>query len=381
MDSEVLKRVKQALALVENNNMGIDSAARSVGTDRRTVYRYLQSQGKRLVRSGAGKSFKIGVENIPPQKADVVARVKKALALMERRGIGVDRAAKMVGTDRRSVYRYLARQGIKTVRKGKTGQIFIRRMPLQKKVDFIWSMSKGKSASAAARDLKTTVKTMSKIDHNGTPILKKVGRRWVAQFLPVYNHRLVVYGTLTGFNGNTLGRGQTPPVKADDKNLDKDYSEIWWQIDFDQFKSTLDALDVGECHAPEIFDMLKGRLESPSLLDPTLVADFNTDPRIKADIIASGRGTTPADTKISVLENIFQKYDLSFDSDFNWGVDDNLSPRPVDLMPASQSAKKFFQPVGRFQVIVMKKGYAEYYPQTPLKIPYRVRVSEEDKCR
>ena len=59
------------------------------------------------------KRFKIKIDDIPKQAPDVVSRVKKALALMERRGIGVDRASKMVGTDRRTVYRYLQRQGIK----------------------------------------------------------------------------------------------------------------------------------------------------------------------------------------------------------------------------------------------------------------------------
>ena len=113
MDKEVMKRVLQAIKLIEDQNMGVDSAAKSVGTDRRTVYRYLKDQGKRIVRSGAGKAFKIKIEDMPQQAPDVVSRVKKALALMERRGIGVDRASKMVGTDRRTVYRYLQRQGIK----------------------------------------------------------------------------------------------------------------------------------------------------------------------------------------------------------------------------------------------------------------------------
>ena len=111
---KVMKRVLQAIKLIEDQNMGVDSAAKSVGTDRRTVYRYLKDQGKRIVRSGAGKAFKIKIEDMPQQAPDVVSRVKKALALMERRGIGVDRASKMVGTDRRTVYRYLQRQGIKS---------------------------------------------------------------------------------------------------------------------------------------------------------------------------------------------------------------------------------------------------------------------------
>jgi len=381
MDENVLKRVLQAINLIENQNMGVDGAAKSVGTDRRTVYRYLQNQGQRIVRSGAGKAFKIGIEDIPKQSPAVIGRVKKALALMERRGIGIDRAAKMVGTDRRTVYRYLQREGIRIVRKGPRGQVFIRRMPLQKKIDFIWAMSKGKSASAASRELKTTVRTMSKVKHDGVNIIKKVKGRWKSQFLPIYTHRLVVYGTMTGFNGNTLGRNQVSPNKATDKNLDKEYAEIWWQIDFDKFKSTLDSLDVGKCHAPRIFQMLKDRLETPSLTNATLVTSFNTDPRIAQDITSTGRGTTPANTLISPLENIFQRYDLQFDDDYNWGVDDNMSPRPVGLLPIKDAPKKYFQPIGKFQIIVLRKGYAEYYPTTPLKIPYRVNVKYEEECR
>ena len=239
-------------------------------------------------------------------------------------------------------------------------------------------MSKGKSASAAAKELKTTVKTMSKVTHNGVPIIKKVKGRWKAQFLPVYTHRLVVYGTMTGFNGTPLGRRKIPPNQATKKNLDKDYAEIWWQIDFDKFKSTLDSLDVGECHAPKIFEMLKQRLEQPSVFNPQLVTDFNTDPRIAKDITSSGRGTTPQNTMVSQLENMFKRYDSKFEDDYNWGVDDNMSPRPIDLLPVAQAAKKFYQPVGKFQIIVLRKGSTQYYPQTPLSIPYRVNVKDEE---
>ena len=381
MDKAVIKRVLQAIKLIENQNMGVDKAAKSVGTDRRTVYRYLQDNGKRIVRSGAGKAFKIKIDDIPKQAPDVISRVKKALALMERRGIGVDRASKMVGTDRRTVYRYLQRQGIKVAREGATRKVVIRRMPLQKKIDFIWAMSKGKSASAAARELKTTVKTMSKVTHNGVPIIKKVKGRWKAQFLPVYTHRLVVYGTMTGFNGTPLGRRKVPPNQATKKNLDKDYAEIWWQIDFDKFKSTLDSLDVGGCHAPKIFEMLKQRLEQPSVFNPQLVTDFNTDPRIAQDITSTGRGTTPQNTMVSQLENMFKRYDLKFEDDYNRGVDDNMTPRPIDLLPMAQADKKFYQPVGKFQIIVLRKGSTQYYPQTPLNIPYRVNVKDEEECR
>ena len=68
---------------------------------------------------------------------------------MERRGMGIDSASKLVGTDRRTVYRYLTQQGIKIVREGKSRKVVIQRSPSQKKVDFIWAMSKGQSATEA----------------------------------------------------------------------------------------------------------------------------------------------------------------------------------------------------------------------------------------
>ena len=369
MKPDIRARVLKAINFIEKQNMGVDSAARKAGTDRRTVYKYLQQAGKEIIRSGTGKNFKITIQDLPKQKGQVLERVKKAVALMERRGMGIDSASKLVGTDRRTVYRYL------------TQQVVIQRSPSQKKVDFIWAMSKGQSATEAAQELNTTVKSMAKVKEDGTPIIKKVGRKWVAQFLPVFNHRLVVYGTLSGFNGKTLGRQKVAPTKANDKNLDKDYAEIWWQIDFNNFKSTLDALDVGECHAPQIYLMIKSRLEIPSILNPQLVTSFNTDPRIQQHIVNEGRGTNASDTLISPLENMFEKYELHFDDDFNWGVDDNMNARPIELLSIKDAKKKYFQPVGMFQVLVLRKGYAEYYPESPIRMHYRVNVKQEEECR
>jgi len=381
MKADIVKRVLQAISFIENQNMGVDSAARKAGTDRRTVYKYLQQVGKEIIRSGKGRNFKISIKDLPKQKTAVLERVKKAVALMERRGMGIDSASKLVGTDRRTVYRYLTQQGIKIVREGKSRKVVIQRSPNQKKVDFIWAMSKGQTATEAAKELNTTVKSMAKVKEDGNPIIKKVGRKWIAQFLPVFNHKLVVYGTLSGFNGKTLGRQKVAPTKANDKNLDKDYAEIWWQIDFNNFKSTLDALDVGECHAPQIYLMLKSRLEIPSLFNPQLVTSFNTDPRIQQHIVNEGRGTNASDTLISPLENMFEKYELHFDDDFNWGVDDNMNARPIELLNIKDAKKKYFQPVGMFQVLVLRKGYAEYYPETPIRMHYRVNVKQEEECR
>ena len=161
MKPSVLSRVLKAVALIESANMGVDRAARQTGTDRRTIYKYLKSVGKEIVRTGTGKAFKISIRDLPQPKGAVLERVKKAIALMERRGIGIDSAARMVGTDRRTIYKYLAQQGIKTVRQGKTKKVVIQRSADQKKIDFVWAMSKGKSATEAAQELNTTVKSMA----------------------------------------------------------------------------------------------------------------------------------------------------------------------------------------------------------------------------
>lgn len=320
-----------------------------------------------------------------PQPAAVVERVEQALMLMQRHGWGVDRAAKYVHTDRRSVYRYLQLRGIKWAKKGPLKQVFIKKPAEAKKVDFLFHMAQGKSATKAAREVKSTVRTMSKVKHDGKPIISKVGRRWEANFIPVYRHRLVVYGTMTGFTGKTLGRAKTPPQDAkgtQDDSLDKDYAEIWWQVDFDNFRSTLDTMQVGECHAPRIFALLQQQFETPSIVNANIATSFQTDPRIRLDMASTGRGTNPLTLNLTRLETIFQRYDLQFDDDYRWGVDDSAGLEPVGLYDtASMGAKKFFQPQGKFQIVVLRKGRVDYYPDEPIRVHYRFTVESEDECR
>ena len=322
---------------------------------------------------------------VRPQPADVIARVEQALMLMDKLGWGVDKASKFVKTDRRSVYRYLTLRGIKWAKKGNLNQVVIQRPPSAKKVQFLHLMSKGESATKAAKQLNTTVRSMKKVTHDGKPIISKKGRKWVANFMPVYRHRLVVYGTMSGFTGKTLGRNKTAPHEVEstqDDKLDKDYADIWWQVDFDNFKSTLDTLQVGECHAERIFNLLKEKLETPSMTNANLVKSFQTDPRINVDLAATGRGTNPNTIEISELENLFGRYQLQFDDDYQWGVDDSMGLEPVELVPTSKLApNRYFQPQGKFQVIVLRKGRVDYYPPQPLIIHYRFTVAVEDECR
>ena len=134
-------------------------------------------------------------------------------------------------------------RGLKRRGRGRPPQIVPSRTPEQKVPDFLEALSAGRSATAAARDLDTTVSTMSKQvlpDSGGSlkPIISKSGRRWVADFLPVHRYSTVVYGKLESMDGNTLGRGLQAGPNASTKR-GKDYTDIWWQLDLDPLTSVL----------------------------------------------------------------------------------------------------------------------------------------------
>ena len=149
---------------------------------------------------------------------------------------------------------------------------------------------------------------------------------------------------MTGFNGTPLGRRKIPPNQATKKNLDKDYADFGGKLTLTNSNLHL-ILSMWVSVTPlKFFEMLKQRLEQPSVFNPQLVTDFNADPRIAKDITSSGRGTTPQNTMVSQLENMFKRYDLKFEDDYNWGVDDNMSPRPIDLLPVAQAPRSFINP-------------------------------------
>ena len=144
------------------------------------------------------------------------ARAMRAFDLMGRTGIGARVACEMVGTTPRTLIRWLDDQKIpwsyKRRGRGRPIQIVVSRTPEQKVPDFLEALRAGRSATAAATDLNTTVDTMSKQvlpDSSGrlVPIIDKKGRRWVANFTPLHRYSTVVYGKLETMDGNTLGRG------------------------------------------------------------------------------------------------------------------------------------------------------------------------------
>ena len=131
-------------------------------------------------------------------------RVLYALRLMQTNGWGIERSAKVAKTTRRSVRKYGKLLGVKFKGKEGTALQFIG-LPIQKIEDFLIKMHRGQSATQSAKDLKTTVRTMSKQTYKGQPIIKKDNGRWVSQFVPEEKIVMQFYGHIRNPQGNVLG--------------------------------------------------------------------------------------------------------------------------------------------------------------------------------
>jgi len=255
-------------------------------------------------------------------------RVLLAIDLMTRNGWGIERASIYAKTTRRTVHRYAKHLGIKL--KGKDGvALKVIRPPKTKVTDFLIQMHKGKSATAAAKSLKTTVRTMAKQEWNGTPIMTKVGNRWVLNLIPVTDKAIVYYGKLIGFKGAVQGRGILAGPDANkpkNKNKkDEDYADIWWQLDF------------------------KGRTGN----------------------------------RVSELEKQTKRYYLTLDDEVTHAVDDRFNVNAgltfipkADFVKGNKATKR--TAIGKFQMFYLTKNSFVVYPKNgPLRLPFGYDLADE----
>ena len=309
-------------------------------------------------------------------------RVLLAIDLMTRNGWGIERASIYAKTTRRTVHRYAKHLGIKL--KGKDGvALKVIRPPKTKVTDFLIQMHKGKSATAAAKSLKTTVRTMAKQEWNGTPIMTKVGNRWVLNLIPVTDKAIVYYGKLIGFKDAVQGRGVLAGPDANkpkNKNKkDEDYADIWWQLDFNAFASTLPLEQVAEFWQDEVMKRLKRRLEDLLHKDISLVAKFKTNSEVAADMASKGR----TGNRISELEKQTKRYDLTLDDEVTHAVDDRFNinagltfiPK-ADFVKGNKATKR--TAIGKFQMFYMTKNSFVVYPKNgPLRLPFGYDLADE----
>jgi hypothetical protein len=288
------------------------------------------------------------------------------------------RATKLALTTPRTLKNYLAYKGIKWVIKNRRFEIV--RTPEQKRYEMVDLMNDGKSATAAAKELETTVKTMSKQTLETAagveePIITRTGGKWDTNFVRVEDYSLVYYGGINGLGGTTIGRGEQAGPEANPDDADEDYMDIWWQIDFENWNSTLSPFEVAEFWKPQVMTVLRQKMESLIISDPDLSKKFLGNTKVSSHAATTGRMSPSGDMDLTRLEQILQRYEVKMMSDVSTGVDDNLIFRmPTYISKAELDTETS---IGQFQVMFLNKDSAESYPKAPEKVEVSHNLANE----
>ena len=246
---------------------------------------------------------------------------------------------------------------------------------------FVMHMNNGYSATASAKAVGTTVRTMSRKEIDGSPIITKVGRRWELNVVPLYRHSIVVYGRIIGLGDNIQGSGAVPNSLEENKPdsqegvSEEDISSpdadtaIWFQVDFDDFITTLSRDKVGAYYRPLIMDALRTQLETPNIPDESLALKFLNNGDVREHSTANNR---LADGDVTRLEQIMNRYNVRLYSPPNYGVDDNLMPRDIEMVQRDELGEEVS--FGDFQIFMLREDETAIYPQDGSGRPYPVEI-------
>jgi hypothetical protein len=278
-------------------------------------------------------------------------------------------AAKEAGTTRRAIRNYLVMKKIRTYKE--KGKLKIAKNLKQRMYEFIQNMADGDSATKAARKAKTTVKTMSKQEIDGNFIIEKVDRFWEITVYPLHTHSMVIYGHIIGLGDNI--QGKTEDVDGEIKSPDA--PDIWWQIDFDEFDSTLDEWEVGEFYSPKIVEWLRNELQMPLFTNDSLVERFIGHEGVEEHALGSDRVDDEGNMLVSSLENLLSRYNVRLHEVVNYGIDDNHPHRQVQWVSKHALGEK--DSLGRFQIFFVKDEPLTYPKDGPLEMVYEYNLNDE----
>ncbi|MBP98553.1 hypothetical protein CMK18_21595 [Candidatus Poribacteria bacterium] len=307
-------------------------------------------------------------------------RVLYALRLMQSNGWGIERAAKVAKTTRRSVRKYGQHLGVKFKGKEGTALQFVGQ-PIQKIEDFLIRMHRGDSASKAAKDLKTTVRTMSKQTYKGSPIIKKEKGRWVSQFIPEEKIVMQFYGHIRNPQGNILGgnnvSGPDATSSKNKKKRDPDYMEIWWDAFVYDFGTTFGT--PGEAQRfwkDKIVKVIKDNMESLGIQDANLMNRFSTNATVALQMQQDSR--VPPPYTVSPLEQVTERYGVSLEGAKVGTATTYQSRSNINLIPKSKFGGKQSERDVEIQFQVSYLGEAlKSYPTTK-KFSFKYSLDDEN---
>lgn len=297
-------------------------------------------------------------------------RALRALSLMIKEGFGIMKASELAKSSRRSVKKYMKLFGIKT-KKGKRGKLVIVKTLQQRMHEFIMYMSKGDSATKAAKKANTQVRTMAKQRVGGKPIIVKEEGFWKLNAFPLYTHSLVIYGYLIDMDGNIQGNS----IEEDGEIKSPDAPDIWWQIDFNEFVSTLPDYEVGEFYKDDIVEMLREQLELPLVENETLAERFLGNEKVLDSALDLGRVDDDGNMLVTPLENLVNRYEIKMNEFINYGIDDNHLDRKIDYISKEDLGE--VESIGLFQIFFVKDEPLAYPPEGPLEIVFEYNLNNE----
>ena len=307
-------------------------------------------------------------------------RVLYALRLMQSNGWGIERAAKVAKTTRRSVRKYGQHLGVKFKGKEGTALQFIGQ-PIQKIEDFLIKMNRGMSATQAAKSLKTTVRTMSKQTYKGQPIVKKENGRWVSQFVPEEKIVMQFYGHIRNPQGNILGgnnvSGPDATASKNKSKRDPDYMEIWWDAFVYDFGTTFATPGEAQLFWKDVIvKVIKQNMEKLGIQDATLMNQFSTNATVAQQMQTDSR--VPPPYTVSALEQVTQRYGVVLEGAKVGTATTYESRSNVNLIPKSDfKGKKINREVGiQFQVSYLG-DVLKTYPATK-KFPFKYSLADEN---
>lgn len=303
--------------------------------------------------------------------AVTLRKCRVAQRLMDQNDLGLTAAAKRAKTTPRTLKKYFKDVGVKIRRHG-TGQYRLVLPPKQLSEKFLRRMADGDSATKAAKALNTTVKKMryqrlpvqTPAGVRYYPIIRKdsIGKRWSPNFKWVSENSVVVYGYLLGLGDTIQGHDTQIGPNAKATVADPNYADIWWQVDFNSFDSTLKGKNLIEKYKKPIVELLKRELQTPAINNAALVALFGTNTKVSSAAALAGR---TGNFKLTELENLLERYDIHMDdrlNKINMGVDDSQGTRGSWVLIRNLASGGGRSSDGKFQVMFMRKSGLTTYP-------------------
>ena len=286
-------------------------------------------------------------------------------------------AAKAVGTTRRTMLNYVSQNEV-PIQKMNSGRWEIIKSASQKVPELLELMYEGDSATSACRQLNTTVRTMSSQmlpDTAGDllPVIIKEGNSWTPNFVGVREYSMTLHGQLLGFNDSVQGRGILEGPDANQDEADNEYADIWWQVDFNNFQSTLPIDRVGVYWQPEIMAYLRNLLELPSVENAGLANRFLGNINVANNAVTNDRVDSANNMTLSVLEEFLERYDIRMGPDSTVGVEParGLSAPISYISMADWLSDPLRVSPGLWQVMFLTNANLEAYP-IPITFEYNL---------